>query len=269
MAGMSFPLDYHTHTHFSCDSQAPMGEMCRAALALGLPEIGFAEHFDNVPQDSGCGFFRLEAWAAALEACRRQYDGQLTVLGGIEIGEPHVYPAEVTAILARYPFDYAIGSLHWVGAGFTFAPEFFQRPADEAYRRYFEELEEMTRLGEFDILGHFEVVARMGYTVYGEYDPLRYEEPIRAVLQNCIARGIALELNTWSVRRGHRRITPAPEVLRWYRQMGGERVTLGSDAHEPERIAEDFDTAVATLREAGFGWVTQFRRRQAAMRPLV
>ena len=60
------------------------------------------------------------------------------------------------------------------------------------------------------------------------------------MLENCIARGLALELNTWSVRRGTRCITPAPEILRWYREMGGERVTLGSDAHQPERVAEDF-----------------------------
>ncbi len=265
---MSFPLDYHLHTHFSCDSQASMAEMCQAAIALGLPEIGFADHFDNVPQDACCGYFRLEPWAAELETSRRQYHGRLTLRAGIEIGEPHVYTAEVKAILTQYPFDYAIGSLHWVGTNFTFAPAFFQRPANEAFRLYFDELEKMTRLGDFDILGHFEVAARVGYEVYGEYEPTRYEEVIRPVLQNCIARGIALELNTWSVRRSTGRIMPAPEILHWYREMGGERVTLGSDAHEPERITEDFDTALAALREVGIGYVTQFKNRQAVLIPL-
>jgi histidinol-phosphatase (PHP family) len=265
---MSFPYDYHTHTHFSCDSQATMDEMCQAAIALGLPEIGFADHFDTIPQDAGCGYFRLEPWAAGLEACRRQYAGLLTLRAGIELGEPHVFAAEVKAILAQYPFDYAIGSLHWVGSAFAFAPAYFERPADEAFRLYFEELEKMTRLGDFDILGHLEVVARVGYEVYKAYDPTRYEDVIRPVLQNCIARGIALELNTWTVRRSTGRITPAPAILRWYREMGGERVTLGSDAHQPERIAEDFDTALATLREVGIGSVTQFKQRQAVLIPL-
>ena len=265
---MSFPFDYHTHTHFSCDSQATMDEMCQAAVTLGLPEMGFTEHFDSVPQDVGCGYFRLEPWADSLEACRCQYGRRLTLRAGIELGEPHVYAAETKALLAEYPFDYAIGSLHWVGSAFTFSPDYFRRPADEAYRLYFEELEKMTRLGDFDILAHFEVVTRMGYEVYHEYDPTRYEDVIRPVLQNCIARGIALELNTWSVRRSTRRIMPAPEILRWYREMGGERVTLGSDAHQPERITEDFDTALATLREVGIGQVTQFQRRQASLIPL-
>ncbi len=265
---MSFPFDYHLHTHFSCDSQATMAEMCQAAVKQGLPEIGFAEHVDHYPQDSCYDYFRLEPWADELEACRRKYDGQLTLRAGIEFGEPHVYPAEVQALLARYPFDYVIGSVHWVGTGFAFARDFFERPADEAFRHYFEELERLTRLGDFDVVGHLEVITRMGYEVYGEYNPARYEDVIRAVLENCIARGLALELNTWSVRRGTRCITPAPEILRWYREMGGERVTLGSDAHQPERVAEDFDTALATLREAGIGFVTQFQKRQATLIPL-
>ena len=265
---MSFPLDYHTHTRFSCDSQATMDEMCQAAIALGLPELGSSEHFDTAPLDEGSGYFRLEPWAAQLEACRQHYAGRLTLRAGIELGEPHVYAAEARAVLAAYPFDYAIGSLHWVGSAFTFSTDFFQRPADEAYGDYFRELEVMTRLGDFDILGHLESVTRVGCQVYGAYDPTRYEGLIRPVLQNCIARGIALELNTWSVRRATRRITPAPEILRWYKEMGGKRVTLGSDAHQPERITQDFDTAVATLREAGLTQVTQFHRRQATLVPL-
>ncbi len=265
---MSFPFDYHLHTHFSCDSQAAMAEMCQAALAQGLPEIGFTEHVDYNPQDSCHDYFRLEPWAAELEACRRQYDGQLTLRAGLEIGEPHDYPAETQTLLTQYPFDYVIGSLHWVGTNDIFGQAFFERPADEAFRHYFEELERMTRLGDFDVVGHLEVVTRMGYEVYAEYNLARYEDVIRAVLASCIARGLTLELNTWSVRRSIRRITPAPEILRWYREMGGERVTLGSDAHQPERIAQDFDTAMAALREVGIRYVTQFQKRQATLIPL-
>ena len=260
--------DYHMHTRSSCDSQATMAAMGEASCQAGLAEIGFSDHFDNAPRDSGYGFFKLEPWAAELAACRQQFAGRLTVRAGLEIGEPHVYPAEVRAILARYPFDYVIGSLHWVGPDFAFVPEFFQRPADEAYGCYYEELERMTRLGDFDILGHIEGVARVGYTVYTAHDPARYEEVIRAALRNCVERGIALDVNTWSVRRGNQCLTPSPQILRWYRALGGERVTLGSDAHEPARVAEDFDVALAALREAGLRYVTRFERRQAVLLPL-
>jgi histidinol-phosphatase (PHP family) len=265
---MSYPHDYHTHTAFSCDSQAPMAEMCQAAIALGLPELGISDHFDQSRLDSGYDYFRLEPWAAALADCRRQLAGQITLRAGLEIGEPHLHPVEVQAILAAYPFDYVIGSLHWVHDEMTLDPPFFQRPADEAFGLYFEELEAMTRAGGFDILGHFDVVTRAGFEVYGAYDPRRYEPAIRAALKNCITHGIALELNTTSMRRAIRQVTPGPEILRWYVDMGGEHVTLGSDAHAPDRIAGHFAAAVDNLRAVGLRRVTQFEKRQARLVPL-
>lgn len=265
---MSYPHDYHIHSNFSCDCQAPMAETCQAAVALGLPEIGFADHFDRTQLDICYDYFRLEPWAAALADCRRQFAGQLTIRAGIEIGEPHLYSGEAQALLAQYPFDYAIGSLHWIGDKIVFDPPYFRQPADEAFRRYFEELEKMTSAGGFDIVGHFDVVTRAGYEAYGEYDPRRYEEAIRAALRNCIERGIALELNTSGTRRSLKKVTPGLEILGWYAEMGGERVTLGSDAHQPRRLAEDFDTAVENLRAAGLKYLTRFEKRQATFVPL-
>lgn len=245
-----------------------MAEMCRAAVALGLPELGISEHFDQTRLDTCYDFFQLEPWAAALAQCRSQFAGQITLRAGLEIGEPHQHPLEVQAILTRFPFDYIIGSLHWVHDEMTLEAPFFQKSADEAFGLYFEELEAMTRAGGFDIVGHFDVVTRAGYEVYGAYDPRRYEKVIRAALKNCIAHGIALELNTSSVRRAIRQVTPGPEILRWYAEMGGERVTLGSDAHAPDRITGHFAAAVDNLRAVGLNRVTQFQERQAKLVPL-
>ena len=262
---MSYPHDYHLHSLFSCDSQTPMTETCQAALGRGMTEIGFADHFDSIPLDSCYNYFRLEPWAAALEDCRRQFSGSLVIRAGVEIGEPHRYAAEAAGLLAQYPFDYVIGSLHWVGEELTLEAPYFRRPADEAFRLYFEELEKMTRLGDFDIVGHFDVVTRAGYTAYGAYDPRRYEDVIRAALKHCVERGLALELNTSAVRRSLKEVTPGIEILRWYTAMGGERVTLGSDAHRAVRVAEDFDVALDNLRAAGLKYVTQFEGRQAKL----
>ena len=265
---MSFPHDYHTHTAFSCDSQAPMEAMVQAAVALGLPELGFSEHFDLNPVDSGYGYFRLEAWAAALAECRRRFAGQITLRAGLEIGEPHRYQPAVQAVAARYPFDYLIGSVHWVQDEMTLEAPYFRRPADEAFGLYFEELEAMTRAGGFDIVGHFDGLTRAGYEVYGAYDPRRYEPAIRAALKNCIANGIALEINTASMRRGIAQVTPGPVILGWYAEMGGDRVTLGSDAHGPGRIGAHFAAAARCLRDAGLQAVMQFEGRRARRQPL-
>src|SRR5687768_17479125 len=108
------PHDYHMHTSFSCDCQASMASMCASAVAKGIPEIGFSEHYDLFAGESeNCrDWFRLEPWVAELERQRAAYAGRLTVRAGIEIGEPHLFQAEARAMLARYPFDYVLGSLH-------------------------------------------------------------------------------------------------------------------------------------------------------------
>ncbi len=244
-----------------------MDAMCQAAVERGLPEIGFADHYDRMPLDTCHDYFQLAPWAAALAACRHQFAGILTLRAGVEFGEPHRYAADLQALLAQYPFDYVIGSLHWVGEAIVFEAPYFQRSADAAYSLYFEELERMTRAGGFDILGHFDVVTRTGYETYGTYLPRRYEDAIRAALRNCIAHGIALELNTSAVRRSLGQVIPGREVLQWYVEMGGERVTLGSDAHRTQHLGENLDVALQNLQAAGLKYVTQFEKRQARLVP--
>lgn len=263
------PHDYHLHTNFSVDCKAPMAEMCRSAAAKGIPEIGFTEHYDLHPDEPYPDWFRLDEWAAELERCRAEFAEQLVIRAGIEIGEPHLFQNEARAMLERYPFDYALGSLHWVGRESIFDPKYFQsRSSAEAFRLFFEELERMTRVGGFDILSHFDVPVRTAREIYGGYDSREYEDYIRPVLRNCIEHGIALDLNTAALRRKANVLTPGVDILRWYAEMGGERVTLGSDAHRPEQLGLHLDAALDAAREAGLKYVTQFELRQARLVPL-
>ena len=260
-----YPHDYHLHSNFSCDCRASLVEQCISAIQQGLPEIGIADHFDLHPGDECRGFFRPSEWAAEIDRARREFEGRLIIRAGIELGEPHLYQAECQALLRSYPFDYTLGSLHWVGDEVVFDRKYFRRPADEAYSLFFEELARMTRVGGFDVLSHFDVVVRVGKPLYGGYDPRRYEEAIRAVLKNCIERGIALDLNTQGLRNRCQLLTPGVEILTWYAEMGGERVTLGSDAHTPDDIAANFDLALDALHTVGLKYVTQFEKREARL----
>lgn len=265
------PHDYHMHTNFSCDCTASMADMCRGAITQGIPEIGFTEHYDLVPsEDPNCrDAFRLEPWAAELERCRAEFAGQLTIRAGVELGEPHRYAAEAAVLLARYPFDYALGSLHWVGAECIFDLEYFKaRPAAEAFRRYFLELERVARGGGFNILSHLDVPVRAAFGVYGGYDPRDHEQHIRPVLQACIDNGLALDLNTAALRGRAKTLCPGEQILRWYVEMGGERVTLGSDAHRPDQVGSHLPTALAAARAAGLTHLTFFEQRQARLVPL-
>ena len=256
-------LDYHLHSRFSADSRAEMSDMCAAAVAAGVPEIGFAEHYDLHPDEQPRDWFDLDRWASDLEQCRRQYAGRLIIRAGIEIGEPHLFAGEVRQMMARYPFDYSIGSLHWVGRESIFWPRYFARTSEEAYGGYFDELGRMSRSGEFDILGHLDVPIRTAFDIYGSYDPREYEEQIRAVLRNCIDRGIAVEVNAGTLRRNAAVLTPGQVILEWYARMGGERLTLGSDAHQPGHVALGLDVALAAAEAAQLKHLTQFDSRQA------
>jgi histidinol-phosphatase (PHP family) len=266
---MLIPHDYHIHTRFSCDSQASMPEMCQAAIDKGIPEIGFSEHFDQNTRDDCRDYFQLDPWAAELQRCRAKFSGRLIVRAGVEIGEPHLFAAQAHELLARYPFDYALGSLHWVGSDSVFDRRYFeQHPAQVVFPAFFAELERMTAAGGFDILSHFDVPVRTAFAVYGRYDPREYEANIRPVLRNVVAHGIALDLNTAALRRRAKVLTPSLDILRWYVELGGERVTLGSDAHEPKQVGAHLSDAIEIARAAGLKYLTFFERRQARLVPL-
>jgi histidinol-phosphatase (PHP family) len=265
------PHDYHVHTNFSCDCKASMAEMCAAAVARGIAELGFSEHYDLFPSEpDGCrDFFRLEPWAAELERQQAAFAGTLTVRAGIEIGEPHLFAVETKALLARYPFDYVLGSLHWIGAESVFNTAYFEaHAADEVYRLYYEELERLTAAGDFDILSHFDVPVRTAFAVYGGYTALDYADYLRPVLRNCVERGLALDLNTAALRRRANVLTPGLDILRLYVELGGERVTLGSDAHRPEHVGAHLEVALEIARAAGLKYLTHFDKRQARLVPI-
>ncbi|MCB0086693.1 MAG: hypothetical protein KDE54_02175, partial [Caldilineaceae bacterium] len=92
---------------------------------------------------------------------------------------------------------------------------------------------------------------------------------IRAALRNCIEHGIALDLNTSALRSHVKLLTPGPDILRWYVEMGGERVTLGSDAHQPRNIGGKLEQALTIARQAGLKYVTHFRQREARLASIV
>ncbi len=242
-----------------------MSDMCAAAIARGIPEIGFAEHYDLHPDEKPRDWLDLDHWAEEIARCRRRFAGRLVIRAGIEIGEPHLFAEEVQTVMSRYPFDYALGSLHWVGRGSIFSASYFARPAGEAYGLYFEELARMTQSGTFDILAHLDVPVRTAFEIYGGYDPGQFEQLIRPVLRNCIERDIALEINTGTLRRRAGVLTPGRRILEWYAEMGGTHLTLGSDAHLPAHVASGLEAGLAAANTAGLKYLTHFEYRQARL----
>ncbi len=258
---MTTLIDYHVHTNNSIDCKVSMLQMCAQAVQLGLTEIAFTDHFNNHMLDIDLGYYDPERYFMDLEHCRAKFPA-LIIRAGVEVGEPHRWAKKVLPVLERYPYDLVLGSLHWVGKNSMFDANYFRsRSPEAAFGEYFTEMVEMIKHGGFDILAHVDVPKRVGVNVYREFDIARYEDMVRKVWEACIGNLITPEINTKGKRSAAEEMHPTTTALCWYTEMGGERLTLGSDAHQPHSIADYFGQARQSALDAGLKRICRFEER--------
>lgn len=264
-----FLVDYHVHTSFSQDSDAAMEDQCRAAINSHVREIAFTEHEDYNPDDPTSFFFKHDEYWRELERCRQLFGKQLTIRAGIEISEPHAFADNASAILKKYNWDFVLGSLHWVSGKYnTYLESYFTEFGDwrMSFRRYFAELIDLAENGNFDVLSHIDYPARYGRNIYGsEYNIAEYEDLIRPALAAIIRRGKGIEINTSLLRRGGSDPNPPQIVVNWYREMGGNILTIGTDSHAPNATGVHMPLAIEMARTAGFSHLATFERRNAIL----
>ncbi|MDH7568507.1 MAG: PHP domain-containing protein, partial [Armatimonadota bacterium] len=230
--------------------------------------IALCEHVDFDPRDEAYGFYNPEGYFTALAAARAGFPG-VEVLAGVEVGEPHAWPCEVQQLLSRFAYDVVLGSVHWV-EGLPMGRQLFQRyPMEKAWRLYLAEVARVAEGADVDVVAHLDLVKRHGNGYYREAPRLEAFEPeLRRIFAAMVARGLCLEVNTSGLRQEPGEPYPAGEVLALYREMGGRRVCLGSDAHRPKEVGAGFHTARQILRAAGFSALTFYRARQPVHTPL-
>ena len=156
--------DLHVHTRFSSDSQTPMEAHVLRAIALGLETVCFTDHVDFNPVDFGYLFYQPDAFFAELRALRERYGDRVELLAGMEFGETHLYRTELAGLLKR-PYDFVIGSVHWVGDLFPADAVKKGVPMREYAGGYWGVMLEMARLGGFDAMGHMDFPKRY----YGDF----------------------------------------------------------------------------------------------------
>jgi histidinol-phosphatase (PHP family) len=230
-----------------------MERSCERALELGLPAIAFTEHADWALVHEGQHAVDLDGYFDAVERCRAQFPS-LRILTGVELGEPHWYPAETAAVLAAAPLDQVLGSIHCIrlDGGMIDASQFRGRPDIDfpgAVRSYFAEVLAMVESGQpFETLAHLDYPKRYWLDGAAAYKEKDYEAEIRAILAAAARSGRVLEVNT---TRGSV-LCPDITVVRWWREVGGQAVQYGSDAHQPDKVAEGFLAATQMVEAAGF-----------------
>lgn len=261
---MKIPLDYHIHSNFSEDGVNSLEEICWKAIDLGIPEIGFTEHWDVGQYENNPRFFKPKPWFKELTRLRELFSDQLTISAGVEIAEPHLYQQQADTLVNKYPFDYLMGSIHWIGSNSLFDEMFFVTyPPGDIYKSYFIELRRMVE-SDIDIVGHFDIPVRTAKPIIG-YEPDRYEDLIRDILRIIIQRQLVLEINSAGLRKPARNLMPDQFILKWFVEMGGDLVTIGSDAHQVDQVGMDLDTVIHALQDHGLFHIARFTNRSLSL----
>ena len=265
--------DCHMHSSFSSDSPTSMEDMILEGIAKGLHGICFTEHLDpDYPQTPEGLDFSLDipAYLAEFSRLKEKYTEKIELRFGIELGLQIHLSEMFCKLLEEFPFDFVIGSSHLVHGADVYYPRFFQgRKETLCYMEYFESvLENLSFFDRMDVYGHLDYVVRYGPNQNRFYSYGRYKDVIDEILKKLIEKNIGLELNTGGYHYGLGAPNPCPGIIRRYRQLGGEIITIGADAHTPDKIAFSFGKSSEVLRECGFRYYTVFKDRKPEFIPL-
>ena len=213
----------------------------------------------------------LDARERDILAAKEKYADRLTVTYGLEIGQPNTAPEEANAVINSRNFDFVIGSLHTVPSIRDFYYENLNNYTDKqlifVWNQYLRELEKHIAFGGFDTVAHITYPWR--YIVRnGRQSALNvadYKDRFEQLFKMAIEKGLAIECNTSGFRQGLDMPMPDFELLKLYHNIGGELLTIGSDAHKPEHIGADIKNTTKILSEIGFKYITVYRDRKACM----
>lgn len=259
--------DYHTHSILSMDGKVPLAVMAEHAAAAGIEELCVTDHCDLL--DAQANRVYGYDWPAAVEQFRRtapRFEGRLKLKLGLEFGMGHLDPPVSEQILAQPDLDFVIGSIHNLSPERGGTDLFYMdmsTPASCAavLDDYFDSMERLAPTAYYDILGH--IIYPLRYmnglvTIHPWLD--RATEIMRTVVNS----GRGIEVNTY---RG-RTISDWAPILERYKAVGGELVTVGSDAHDPAHAGAGIAAACELLKSMGFRYTAVYERRQPRLLPL-
>lgn len=256
--------DYHTHNRLCKHADGTLEEYVQHAVSLGLTEIGLSDHTpmpDN--WDLEVRMTETQFWsdyAPEVQRLQEAYRGRISVKFGLEGDFMPGTEAWVKAFNAKSPFDYVIGSVHYLDDwGFDnplFVAKYDEKDVNDIYGLYYERIRQSAESGLFDIIGHCDLVKKFGHR------PTKaMEEVLRETFTVVKASGMAVEINTSGLRKPVKEMYPSETILAILSEYGIP-LTLGSDAHTPADVGRDFGLAAALVEKYGNGRISVFTQRQ-------
>lgn len=270
--------DFHMHSSFSGDCKAPMEEMIKASVSAGLRHICFTEHNDYdycylIPEETGMFELNTEEYRNGYLKLQNEYRDRIKIGFGIELGiQPHTLE-ESGRLAAAYPFDFIIASSHVCKKKDPYYPSYYDGiSVKEGIRDYFEEiLTNVSGYSDYDVYGHMDYIVRYipkeresEYT----YRFKDFQDIFEAIYKIIISNGKGIEINTSGLKQRISQTNPCPEAVRFYKELGGEIITVGADAHTPDRVGAGFDVAGRILLESGFRHYCTFEGRKVSFHDL-
>ena len=264
--------DYHLHSLFSGDAETPLEEIISTAKHFGMTSICLTDHNDlDFPETPDKLTFDLDidSYISTLTGLRNELarDNSFDLRIGVEQGVMSNTCEQLNSYSREHPgLDFIICSTHVVNNMDPYYPEFWET-ADEktCYMTYFENvLYNVEHFDDYNVYGHLDYILRFGPCpkTAADVNIRKYLEITEAILKNIIDKGKGIEVNTGSLYRGMDYSHPHPEILKLYKEMGGEIITFGSDAHDSSHIGYGFNEAVKLVRFLGFRGYHTFKAMQ-------
>lgn len=260
-------IDLHMHTLSSFDGNYPAEKMFESAVENGLSTIAITDHFDVDFYERHNLGVRQQSSYEDVVSTKDAFSDKIRILRGIEMGQPTYDVALTEKSLARYEYDFVIGSIHNLRNMPDFGDLDYKSMSEERIYEllgeYFSEMLILARWNGFDTLAH--LTYPMRYIVQAgrnEIELSRFDSVIDEIFGTLIANGKALEINTSGLRQPIGKTMPTENYVRRYRELGGELLTLGSDAHFTEHVGAGIDEGYAIAERCGFEYVTYFENRK-------
>lgn len=259
--------DYHNHTSFSNDSTYPMEESIKQAIKLKIDEICYTEHVDYLTNDVS-HHTDFDAYLQEYHRLKAKYEGQIEIKFGIEFGiQQHMIP-KFEQDFARYDFDFVILSNHQMDDQEFWNQEFQSGKTQLEYNQaYYQAIYDIiSQYKNYSVLGHLDMIKR--YDQAGILADEVNEELIKKILRLVIQDGKGIEVNTSNFRYGLPDLTPSRTILKWYYELGGKVLTIGSDSHEESHLGFKIEEIKEELKKIGFEQFCTFEQMQPTFHQL-
>lgn len=262
-------LDLHIHSDNSRDARHSVTLICEKAVERGIRAIAITDHCEC--REYRKGDYPVICRQSAFETRKAMnvFEGQIAIASGVELGSPAAAP-DVAGDVMKNNFDFIVASVHRLKGRQKDIRELdytrgINRP-DRVFSAYLDEIAETVEWNGFDALAHLTYPLRwFPAELAAKFSLMRYKEQIGYILQKLAKNGRALEISTAGgeyetadIKGGFH---PCFEIVKMFKDAGGEFITVGSDAHSADRVGDRVSEAAEMAEEAGFKYISFYQNR--------